>query len=409
MVGNLKLVARKYRSDGVKETLSSAWMDFWEKFVLNDHITPRIIDRWGYPIKFQEEMSADAINKFLITPSPSTDSNDRVSVPSKKWMQSGTEFSELNEYQLPHPSVYEFDDVTLFATTGLCLSKDQEYIADSVTPPSRVDTRIVVSLSKSMIRHGPVWTFRSMLRSRQNTLKPAAELDLVMPLIPLWMGYYHWIVEMLPRIMGAEQYYKETGERPTLLVPSALPSWAQESLDMVSKGEYKIEQVQQKTYNVNRLILPTYPEPSPEACSWMRERVRNQSVKSDFSRRIYISRQKANRRRVINESAVVSMLAEYGFDSVVLEDLSIAEQIGLFSQAECIVGPHGAGFANMIYGTDPTIIEIFGDQKKTTFYRLAKILNNDYQSIRCRTVRKDIQVNTAKVKRTIDQKYDSCE
>jgi len=404
MLEILKLVARKYRSDGFKETLSSAWMDFWKKYILNDHITPRIINRWGYPIKFQEEMSADAINEFLITSSPSIDSNDRASVPSKKWVQSGTEFSELNEYRLPHPSVYEFDDVTLFATTGLCLSKDQEYIADSVTPPSRVDTRIVVSISKSMIRHGPVWTFRSMLQSRQNAPEPSAELDLVMPLIPLWMGYYHWVVEMLPRIMGAEQYYKETGERPTLLIPSALPSWAQESLDMVTKGEYEIKQVQQKTYNVNRLVLPTYPEPSPEACLWMRKRVRNQSIESEFSRRIYISRRKANRRRVTNESAVVSMLAEYGFDSVVLEDLSIPEQIGLFSQAECIVGPHGAGFANMIYGEDPTIIEIFGDQKKTTFYRLAKILNHDYSSIQFDSIRKDIRIDIPVLQEMLEQR-----
>ena len=403
MLGTAKLVVRKYRSDGLGETLSNVWMDFWEKVILNDHITPRIVDQRGYQTKLQEDLKSDANREFSIDFSKSKDSIDRVSVPSKKWLVPGAQFSDLDEYRVPHPSVYEFDDVTLFSTTGLCVSQDGEYIADSVAPPSRADTRIIVSISKSMIRHGPVWTYRSMLQSKQNAPRASSELDLVMPLVPLWMGYYHWTVEMLPRIMGAEQYYQETGERPTLLVPPNLPSWAQESLDMVSKGDYEIKPFQEKAYRVDRLVLPTYPEPSPEACSWMRERVRAQSTKSEFPSRIYISRKKANRRRVANEPAVVSMLSEYGFESVVLEDLSISEQISLFSEVECIVGPHGAGFANVIYGSDPTMIEIFGDRKKTTFYRLAKILNNDYQSVQCWTVRKDIIVDTKSLSQVIEQ------
>ena len=403
MLGTAKLVARKYRSDGLKETLSSAWMDFWEKLILNDHITPRLVDRWGYPIKLQEDLNSDANREFPIDFSFSGNSSERASVPSKKWLVPGSQFSDLDEYRLPRPFVYEFDDVTLFSTTGLCVSQDGEYIADSVAPPSRVDTRIIVSISKSMIRHGPVWTYRSMLQSKQKVPRISSELDLVMPLIPLWMGYYHWTVEMLPRIMGAEQYYQETGERPTLLVPPNLPSWAQESLDVVSKGDYKIRPFREKAYRVDRLVLPTYPEPSPEACSWMRERVRAQSTKSEFPSRIYISRKKANRRRVANEPAVVSMLSEYGFESVVLEDISVPEQIRLFSEVGCIVGPHGAGFANVIYGDDPTMIEIFGNQKKTTFYRLAKILNNNYISMQSESVSKDINVDIPALRETIEQ------
>lgn len=66
-------------------------------------------------------------------------------------------------------------------------------------------------------------------------------------------------------------------------------------------------------------------------------------------KRIYISRQKATGRRVVNEKHLESLLHEFGFEIFVCEQLSLAEQIQLFSNAEAIIGPHGAGLTNMIY------------------------------------------------------------
>jgi hypothetical protein len=53
-------------------------------------------------------------------------------------------------------------------------------------------------------------------------------------------------------------------------------------------------------------------------------------------------------------------LESYGFDSYVLEDLSFYEQVDLFSSAEIVVGPHGAGFTNTIFADDLTLLELFG-------------------------------------------------
>ncbi|MEA5620785.1 glycosyltransferase family 61 protein, partial [Cronbergia sp. UHCC 0137] len=65
--------------------------------------------------------------------------------------------------------------------------------------------------------------------------------------------------------------------------------------------------------------------------------------------RIYISRQKATSRRVLNETLLEPLLNEYGFQVLICEQLSLAEQIRLFSNTEAIVGPHGAGLANIMY------------------------------------------------------------
>jgi capsular polysaccharide biosynthesis protein len=288
--------------------------------------------------------------------------------------------------------VYELEDVTLFGSTGLCISAG-EYVADSISPPSRLDTRLVVSISKSMLYDGPLWTGRAMLRYDRHRLGDLPELEIVAPLVPLWMGYYHWVAEMLPRVMGAERYYRETGTRPTLVVPNRLPAWARESLYIVTGDEYEIVPARERAYHVHRLVLPTFPEPSPEACSWLRKQARDRASGASFPEHVYISRRNANRRRVRNEDAVVDALEAYGFEPFALEEMSMNDQISLFTQAECIVGPHGAGLTNMIYGDQPTIVELFGSRKKTTFYRLARLLDNEYHFLECTSVRGDIDVD----------------
>ncbi len=76
-------------------------------------------------------------------------------------------------------------------------------------------------------------------------------------------------------------------------------------------------------------------------------------------KRIFISRAKAPCRRIRNEEALMELLAALGFVSYSLEDLSIQEQATLFKNAEVIVGPHGAGWTNLIFCKPGTkIIEI---------------------------------------------------
>lgn len=68
-------------------------------------------------------------------------------------------------------------------------------------------------------------------------------------------------------------------------------------------------------------------------------------------RRIWISREElaAPKRRVTNFAAIEPVLRRFGIKAVVLESLSAQEQIALFSEAELVVGVHGAGLANLIF------------------------------------------------------------
>ena len=52
---------------------------------------------------------------------------------------------------------------------------------------------------------------------------------------------------------------------------------------------------------------------------------------------------------MVNEAALLALLDRFGFTRCFLEALCLAEQIALFAAADAVLGPHGAGFANMLF------------------------------------------------------------
>jgi len=78
----------------------------------------------------------------------------------------------------------------------------------------------------------------------------------------------------------------------------------------------------------------------------------------------------------LNEDQVLAALAPYGFERYCLEDLSVTEQLCLFAESVLLVGPHGAGFTNLVAcSSQATIIEFMprpGDFSH--YYAMADIL-----------------------------------
>ena len=98
---------------------------------------------------------------------------------------------------------------------------------------------------------------------------------------------------------------------------------------------------------------------------------------------VYISRSKAGRRRVLNESNVTALIRQYGFVVHHMEDLSVEEQIDLFGTADKIIAPHGAGLVNMTFCSSPCqVLEIYPHNYLDSSFRiLANVLGFDYHCI----------------------------
>ncbi|MFT6332441.1 MAG: hypothetical protein ACJAW3_000778 [Lentimonas sp.] len=92
---------------------------------------------------------------------------------------------------------------------------------------------------------------------------------------------------------------------------------------------------------------------------------------------IYISRRKARLRRIINEKSLIKYLTGKGFKIMVLEDLTLKEQIDLFYNAKFVLGAHGAGFTNLIFSSaDMQFMEMYPKHFNTgqDFRRISQIL-----------------------------------
>ncbi len=122
-----------------------------------------------------------------------------------------------------------------------------------------------------------------------------------------------------------------------------------------------------------------------EAVNWLRSTFgASHATRQTASRRLYVSRTDATNRRVVNEPDLTAKLRALGFEIVVLGGLSFYEQIVLFSDAAVIVGPHGAGLANMAFApSGAAIVELGAQNSRAFFSHLAEASGHSFQRITC--------------------------
>ena len=154
-----------------------------------------------------------------------------------------------------------------------------------------------------------------------------------------------------------ESYYKGAIKADVLIVPGLINNW-----------EY-FEMPHAKLHYMKQHI--------PNWFNKVHKVFRN---KSETPKRIYVSRSKADRRRIVNEKDVINLVTKYGFTVYNMEDLSVYEQINLFNKGEIIIATNGAAAANLVYCSNPfTFLEIFPQNYFDSSFRiLAQVLECDY-------------------------------
>jgi len=215
--------------------------------------------------------------------------------------------------------------------------------------------------------------------------------------LPYWRNYYHWTVEFLPKVRLLERYRAATGREPTVVVEADPPGWLTDTLGLAGWDPDACVEWPETTAQVDRLVVPVHRNhyvtprdgqfaddfnPATGDLRWLAERMQSNvsdPAGGDFSSRIFLSRRDTKFRPVANEDAIAETLAPLGFESYVLTDLSLADQIRLFVGADTIVAPHGAGLVNMIHAADASVLELFpADNVEPYYFCLARQLGFDY-------------------------------
>jgi hypothetical protein len=205
--------------------------------------------------------------------------------------------------------------------------------------------------------------------------------------VDLWSsGYAHWILDALPRLYASRELHKNC----YLLLPeSHHRKYILETLQVFDFKGIKFFPANHYA-KVKNLILVTHAAPqgqlNEELSRGLRQYVwdycdKMQKNSPNLGEKIYISREKAPKRHILNETAVQALVTKYGFKIICFEDYNMFEQIAIMRQARVVVTLHGAGVSNMIFMPENAhYLEIRrkGDTNNNHFFSLASAININY-------------------------------
>lgn len=213
--------------------------------------------------------------------------------------------------------------------------------------------------------------------------------------------YYHWMIDVLPRLKILQAAGFEWENIDWFVVNSSAQAFQRETLQTLNVPSEKIISSDQYPYfQAQQLIVPSFPGHldwvPQETIQFLRSTflTPRTNIASADPKRIYISRAKAKYRQVLNEADVIGVLEKWGFTIISLEALGVAQQAALFNHAQVIVAPHGAGLTNLVFcqpGT--TVIEFFSPRYIRSDYWMISLelgLNHYYltsESFDCYPIR----------------------
>jgi capsular polysaccharide biosynthesis protein len=210
-------------------------------------------------------------------------------------------------------------------------------------------------------------------------------------------NYYHWMFDVLPRLAALEP---ESVAHRHYLVCQEQP-FHRQTLDLLNiPVSSRTAPATLRFYTAPELLVPLAPlGVSPENVRFVRRLLLERTgLAAPFTGdRIYISRRHANSRRVLNEEELEPVLEKYGFRICYLEQLSLTQQMQLFSGAGIILAPHGAAWTNLIFTQPGTVaLEISPEGMAEThsgayllYERLAAVAGVRYGRIIAQSSRSD--------------------
>ena len=208
-------------------------------------------------------------------------------------------------------------------------------------------------------------------------------------------GFFHWFCDELPKLEALLASAGGELERRTLLIPAMADfSYLRPSLEPYGIRDLRVLSGRERARCADLLwVPPAAPTGNyrPHLMRSIRDRFRRHfgapaadgadGADAPAGRRLFISRAEAPWRKIANEADLAPALERYGFERVVMERLSLAEQVRLVSEAQVVAGNHGAGLTHILWmnpGTRVLELRRRGDRENNCYYSLAQELGVDY-------------------------------
>jgi len=201
-----------------------------------------------------------------------------------------------------------------------------------------------------------------------------------------YTNYYHFTSEALPRLYLIRNLAPEVN----LIIHEAAPKFVKEYVALFN-FKHIVFIKDNELALTEKVIFPTFTalglsqngELMKEMALWIKNRINPKFNYLKNFQNVYISRQKAAYRKLLNENELISLIEDYDFKIVNLEDYTVAEQIYLLSQTKNLIGVQGAGMTNLLYMPDGGLIInlIHQIHYDLCFYNLTSSLNKDHDYV----------------------------
>lgn len=197
-------------------------------------------------------------------------------------------------------------------------------------------------------------------------------------------NYFHWLIQILPRIALLNEFNIDWSSVNKILIPDIRGNFIMDTLKMLNIPLDKIVQQQSNhCYRFENLFIPSKPNNHIHFQYWSLDFLRNlflPQTKKSKDKKIFISRRKKSGRYIENESKFIKLIESFGFKTFFMEELSVVDQASLFNSATHIISTHGAALANLCFCNPATkIIELFNPYHfHCLYWSLSDFLNLDY-------------------------------
>lgn len=311
-------------------------------------------------------------------------------LPEKKLLLNPSPFTNtISPVHIPEAFVLEIPGGKVFGRGGLVITPEDSVISES-------------AVEWCPVKHHSIF--------RKWKLPPLKEVEGRVAVIASTGGeanYFHWMFDVLPRL---ELLQRSLVAYDKIYLNPLKHPFQKETFKKLNIDPDKVIWAEKRSHlQADILIVPSLAAESGTVPTWVTAFLKDKfldPIERPVKKRLYISRKNALKRKILNESELLSALQNYGFEEVLLEKLSVAEQAQLFAQAEWIVAPHGAGLTNLAFcGPGATLIEIFNPHYlNSCFWNITAQNQIKHHCIIAEGVGDNIKVDIQKVISTLPQR-----
>lgn len=231
--------------------------------------------------------------------------------------------------------------------------------------------------------------------------RPARVPNATWVLERVYHNHSHWLTAHLPKLLLLQSRQR----LDDVLLPSERSSALDDSLRLVGIAPERLPTFDvARPLQVDELTIVGTDRFRPELLRLVSAACGDRAAAP--RRRVFISRAKAARRRLVNEEAVWAVLQPAGFERVQMEDLTMPGQAALMRETAVLLAPHGAGLTNMMFCPPGAHVIEMADLTfpNPNFYALASAMRHNYWLVPgealgdCHPLEKDLRVDPEAVR-----------